>query len=275
MRINAYTRDTDFDSDDVLLKDGTNGTKSILFSDAAAAMMESALAATMHRNVYRGKYLGTSVTTAQKTAIQNGTFEDLYIGDYWTINGTDWVIADIDYFYNIGSTALTKHHLLIIPRKPLYTYVMNDDGTTSGGYIGSDMRETGLDDAKTTISAAFGDLVLTHKDYFTNAVSNGKPSGGAWVDSTVELMNEIMVYGCPVFTPTSDGSTVPSLYTTAKTQLAICKLNMRFISDMRSWFWLRDVVSATYFAYVGNDGIANYGGADADDGVLPYFIIGS
>ncbi len=229
----------------------------------------------MHKNLYRGKYLGTSVTAAQKAAIQNGTFKDLYIGDYWTIGGKDWVIADMDYFYNIGSTALTKHHLVILPRAPLYSHVMNDDYTTTGGYINSKMRKSGLDSAKSTIRAAFGDMVLTHKDIFTNAVSNGKPSGGAWVDSDVELMNEIMVYGCPIFAPACDGSNIPYLYTTAKTQLSIFRLNMKFLSDMRSWIWLRDVVSANCFADVYYGGGADYYGADYGGGVLPYFLIGS
>lgn len=275
MRINEYPRAISFNDGDVLLKDGSDGTKAIPFSDAAASLLESVLAPTMHKNLYRGKYLGTSVTAAQKAAIQNGTFKDLYIGDYWTIGGKDWVIADMDYFYNIGSTALTKHHLVILPRTPLYLHVMNDDYTTTGGYINSKMRKSGLDSAKSTIRAAFGDMVLTHKDIFTNAVSNGKPSGGAWVDSDVELMNEIMVYGCPIFAPACDGSNIPYLYTTAKTQLSIFRLNMKFLSDMRSWIWLRDVVSANSFAYVNASGSANYYDADIDGGVLPYFLIGS
>lgn len=275
MRINEYPRASSFNDGDVLLKDGSDGTKAILFSDAAASLLESVLTPTMHKNLYRGKYLGTSVTAAQKAAIQNGTFKDLYIGDYWTIGGKDWVIADIDYFYNIGSTALKNHHLVILPQSPLYTNVMNNSGNTTGGYINSDMRKTGLASAKSTITAAFGSLVLTHKDYFTNAVSNGKPSGGAWVDSDVEIMNEIMVYGCPIFAPTSDGSNVPTLYTTAKTQLAIFRLNMKFLSDIRSWIWLRDVVSAGFFAGVGGGGYALCFGDGRDFDVLPYFLIGS
>lgn len=275
MRINEYPRAISFNDGDVLLKDGSDGTKAMPFSDAAASLLESVLAPTMHKNLYRGKYLGTSVTAAQKAAIQNGTFKDLYIGDYWTIGGKDWVIADMDYFYNIGSTALTKHHLVILPRTPLYLHVMNDDYTTTGGYINSKMRKSGLDSAKSTIRAAFGDMVLTHKDIFTNAVSNGKPSGGAWVDSDVELMNEIMVYGCPIFAPACDGSNIPYLYTTAKTQLSIFRLNMKFLSDMRSLIWLRDVVSAFSFACVADYGPANCGGAGDDGGVLPYFLIGS
>ena len=109
----------------------------------------------------------------------------------------------------------------------------------------------------------------------TNAVSNGKPSGGAWVDSDVELMNEIMVYGCPIFAPACDGSNIPYLYTTAKTQLSIFRLNMKFLSDIRSWIWLRDVVSANYFAIVLYFGHADYSNADNDYDVLPYFLIGS
>lgn len=275
MRINEYPIASSFNDGDVLLKDGTDGTKGITASDAALSMLELAFTPTMHKNIYRGKYLGTSVTAAQKAAIQNGTFEGLFVGDYWTIGGKDWVIADMDYFYNIGSTALTKHHLVILPRMPLYSNVMNDSGNTNGGYINSDMRKTGLNSAKATITAAFGDLVLTHKDLFTNAVSNGKPSGGSWVDSTVEIMNEIMVYGCPILSPTSDGSNIPYLYTTAKTQLAIFRLNMKFLSDMRSWIWLRDVVSDDSFAYVYSDGYAGCNGADDGNDVLPYFLIGS
>lgn len=274
MRINEYPRAISFNEGDVLLKDGSDGTKAIPFSDAAASLLESVLAPTMHKNLYRGKYLGTSVTAAQKTAIQNGTFKDLYIGDYWTIDGKDWVIADMDYFYNIGSTPLTKHHLLMLPRSPLYEACMKNDGTTTGGYINSDMRKTGLASAKSTITSAFGSLVLTHKDIFVNAVTNGHPSGVTWVDSDVELMNEIMVYGTFVHAAVNEGTIVPSNYTTAKTQLAIFKLNMKFLSDMRAWIWLRDVVSSNSFAIVNYDGNADYSSAGDGDGVLPYFLIG-
>ena len=274
MRINEYPRAISFNEGDVLLKDGSDGTKAIPFSDAAASLLESVLAPTMHKNLYRGKYLGTSVTAAQKTAIQNGTFKDLYIGDYWTIGGKDWVIADIDYFYNIGSTPLTKHHLLMLPRSPLYEACMKNDGTTTGGYINSDMRKTGLASAKSTITSAFGSLVLTHKDIFVNAVTNGHPSGVTWVDSDVELMNEIMVYGTFVHAAVNEGTIVPSNYTTAKTQLAIFKLNMKFLSDMRAWIWLRDVVSSNFFAFVDAYGYAHCNNADNGGAVLPYFLIG-
>jgi len=45
------------------------------------------------------------------------------------------------------------------------------------------------------------------------------------------------------------------------------------ISD-RQWFWLRDVVSSTFFAYVNGSGNANYGSASYERGVRPAFVIG-
>lgn len=231
-------------------------------------------AAAQHRNIYRGKSLGSSVTDAQKAAIVDGSFDDLYVGDYWTIDGTDWVIADMDYFYNTGSTALTKHHLVMLPRKPLYNAEMNTAGNTTGGYANSDMRTSGLNKAKTAITNAFGSMVLTHKEYLCNAVTDGHPSGTTQVDCTVELLSEIMVYGCSIYgSVANDGVTLPSVYTYNKTQLALFRLNPQFI-NVRDYVWLRDVVSAFFFAIVNYYGFANCNLANVAYGVLPYFLIG-
>ena len=40
-----------------------------------------------HNSIFRGKNLGTSITSEQWSAISSGTFDDLFIGDYWVING--------------------------------------------------------------------------------------------------------------------------------------------------------------------------------------------
>ena len=55
-----------------------------------------------HNSIYRGKYLGDHVTDEQWEAIQNGTFEGMYIGDYWVINGVNWRIAAFDYWLRTG-----------------------------------------------------------------------------------------------------------------------------------------------------------------------------
>ena len=225
-----------------------------------------AVSAINHRNVYRGKNLGLSVTAAQKAAIQNGTFDDLFIGDYWVINGVTWVIADMDYFYNCGDTAFTKHHLVIVPNGSLYNAQMNESNVTTGGYVGSKMYTENLNSAKATISAAFGDMVLSHREYLTNAVTDGYPSAWGWFDSTVDLMNGVMVYGTHIiFTHANN--------TVAKQQLALFALNPRAINN-RQYIWLRDIASAAYFAYVGHYGYAAYADAWSSRGVRPEFCIG-
>lgn len=115
--------------------------------------------------------------------------------------------------------------------------------------------------------------VLTHRVYLTNAVTNGKPSGGAWFDSDVELMNENMVYGSHIFAPGCDGSTIPTNYTVEKSQLPLFQLAPHLISN-RQWFWLRDVVSSACFARVGTGGAAGYFNASGEFGVRPAFVIG-
>lgn len=256
----------------VFIIDGTGGTKTITAADAAIELA-GLISPEMHRNIYRGKNLGTTVTDAQKIAIQKGTFDDLYIGDYWVIDSVTWRIADIDYFYNCGDTDFTKHHLVIVPDTSLLSAKMNDDNTTEGGYTGSKMYTEYMEPAKTKITGAFGDMVLTHKELLTNAVVDGRPSGGGWVESKIELMNEIMVYGSHIFTPGSTGTMTPYRYTVAKQQFALFALNPKMV-NRRHTYWLRDVATASAFASVLNGGNAAYNAASNSIGVRPEFIIG-
>ena len=257
--------------DDVFLLDGERGTRKVLASRAAVELA-GLISPINHCNVFRGKNLGGGVSSAQKAAIKDGSFDNLYIGDYWFNNGVNWRIGDMDYFLRCGDTDFTRHHLVIVPDTPLYSGKMNETHTTEGGYVGSLMYKSGLDQAKTAIAAAFGDLVTTHRDILCNAVSNGRQSGGGWFDSTVELMCERMVYGNSVFQPGCDGSFIPYNYTTGKSQFALFRMAPQYISN-RQWYWLRDVVSATYFAYVHCYGYANCGRAGNVSGVRPYFVI--
>jgi len=226
-----------------------------------------------HNGFYRGYSLGTSVTAAQYSAIAAGTFDDMYVGDYWTINSVVWRIAAFDYYLTTGDTACTTHHVVIVPDTNLYTHVMNDTSITTGGYVGSKMYKQGLANAKTAINNAFGSAhILSHRQFLCNAVTNGYPSGGSWYDSKVELMTEQNVYGGKVFGAGNDGSTVPALYTLDKSQYPLFALNPYMISNRQN-FWLRDVVSAAYFALVCGTGEAAYDGASAAKGVRPAFSI--
>lgn len=222
-----------------------------------------------HNAIYRGKYLGNTYTAAQQAAVAAGTFDDLFIGDYWTIGGVNYRIAGFDYYLNNGDTACATHHMIVVPDTQLYTHVMNDTNVTEGGYYGSKMRTSGLNQAKTTAESAFGaSHILSHREYLTNAVSNGRPSGGSWYDCTVELMSERMVYGNGIFMPVSDGTNVPSNYTVSKGQLPLFLYRHDLIGNRENW-WLRDVITAAYFAVVDRNGDANYSGASFALGVRP------
>lgn len=278
------------DSNLLLIHDGT-GLKKITFANLkkeTVANTEAEIApllfnnAGAHNAIYRGKSLGSTVTSAQYSAIAAGTFTDMYIGDYWTIGGVNYRIAAFDYYYRCGDTDLTKHHVVLVPDTSLYNAQMHntDSGnyesgaanTTEGGYVGSDMYTTNLERAKTTIKEAFSGHVLSHRIYLVNAVTDGHPSAGAWCDSEVDLMNEQMVYGGPVFMPIANGSAVYTNYRVEKSQLPLFQHNPSMISN-RQTFWLRDVVSAAAFALVNNHGNAYYYFASNSIGVRPAFCI--
>lgn len=251
----------------------TDGNKAIAAEDALFAILDSFAPAEMRRMIFRGKNLGTAFTSEQKARVQDGTFKGMFLGDYWVIGGKTWRIADFDYWWNCGDTAFTKHHLVIMPDTSLYNAQMNETNITTGGYVGSKMYTENLAEAKTLFAAAFGSAVLTHREYLTNAVKDGYPSAGAWFDSSVELPNEIMMYGCHVYAPANNGSIIPNKYTTGKTQLALCAVVPKFISN-RQTFWTRDVVSSAIFACVSNGGATSYYGASSSSGVRPVAPVG-
>lgn len=227
-----------------------------------------------HNSIYRGKNLGTTVTEEQWEAISSGTFTDLYIGDYWVIGGVNWRIAAFDYYLNCGDTSFTKHHAVIVPDTCLYSAQMNTTNVTTGAYKGSAMYTANLTQAKSTINSAFGSShVLSHRIYLSNATSNGRASAGEWTDSTVDLMCEHMVYGSGIFSPVSDGSNVPNNYRVEKGQLPLFALEPSRICNRDTW-WLRDVITAAFFAYVTYYGDADYDRASRSYGVRPAFCIG-
>lgn len=266
-QINALT------ADDKLLIGTAEGNKAIGADDALFAMLDAFIPKEQRRMIYRGKNLGAVVTEEQKANIKNGTFKGFFLGDYWTIGSYTWRIVDFDYWYNCGDTAFTTPHLVIMPDKPLYNAQMNETNITTGGYTGSLMYTENLDQAKTLAASAFGDLILTHREYLTNAVTDGHASAGAWFDSTLDLPNEIMMYGCHVYAAMNNGTVIPTNYTIGKTQLALFTVVPKLISN-RATFWLRDVVSSAYFAAVLSVGYPGYGNASHSLGVRPVFAIG-
>lgn len=262
----------------MLIHDG-NGVKVItvenlhkgLQTDIDSVRNVLADGAAAHNCIYRGKNLGTSVTAEQYAAISSGKFTDLYIGDYWVIKGVTYRIAAFDYYYNCGDTNFTKHHVVIVPDTSLYKAQMNTSNVTTGGYTGSAMYKSNLAQAKTTIKAAFGSAhVLTKRELLTNAVNGNTPSGWAWFDSDVELMNEVQAYGSVAWgAHDGNGYNVAS----GDGQFPLFMFDRTKLHN-REDYWLRDVSSATGFSLVGTSGYADNFYASSSFGVRPAFCIG-
>ena len=226
-----------------------------------------------HNALYRGEYLGEAVRSEQWNVIDAETFDDLYIGDYWTINGINWRIAAFDYWLHSGDTECTTPHVFIVPDTNLVAGCpMNSTDVTTGAYVGSNFYtgangNTGKSQCVTQINAAFGSAhILSHREYLKNAVTNGYESAGAWYDSTVALMTEQMVYGGKVFGNCANGTNVPASYTIDKSQLPLFAHDPSKISNRANW-WLRDVVSDASFANISANGYCDCNGA-------PYSAIG-
>ena len=265
-------------TEQMLIHDG-NGVKVItvenlhkgLQTDIDSVRNVLADGAAAHNCIYRGKNLGTSVTAEQYAAISSGKFTDLYIGDYWVIKGVTYRIAAFDYYYNCGDTNFTKHHVVIVPDTSLYKAQMNTSNVTTGGYTGSAMYKSNLAQAKTTIKAAFGSAhVLTKRELLTNAVNGNTPSGWAWFDSDVELMNEVQAYGSVAWgAHDGNGYNVAS----GDGQFPLFMFDRTKLHN-REDYWLRDVASATGFSFVYSAGRAATAYASYSFGVRPAFCIG-
>lgn len=246
----------------------------------------------LHNSLYRGKALGSTFTAAQQNAIDDGSFEELFVGDHWDFSNVSYTwtddegqthndvysgtfrIADCDYYRRSGdNVVLTKHHLIVVPDACMFYRGMNATNTTEGAYAGSEMRTkpSGLARAKAIAEACFGaGTLLSHRQYFENAVTNGRPSAGAWYDSEGdELMTEEQVYGAPIFDSGSpDGVTVPYRYTIGCKQFSLFRHRPDLISN-RQYFWLQNVVSAARFADVNVGGTCDTSGASNAYGVRP------
>lgn len=253
--------------------------------------------AAAHNSLYRGKDLTSYWDSGEMSkAIEAGTFDDIFPGDYIiksvTIDGTaynniKWIVGDLDYFLHRGVTETVEHHLILFPENNIGTAQMNSTNTTANGYQGSNMWKNVIPKYTTGIVNAFGsDHVLEHDELLTNAMNaNAASAAGAgwmgsaywnwagsygntdgsypWVKVKVNIFNQAMMFGNHPFA--SSGQEEGN----CNKQLAAFRYGQNFTRAY--WCWLRDVASATIFAYANYDGSASNSDASTVEGVRPYF----
>ena len=266
------------------IKTATSSNKGLM-SKAMAGMLESPdkvvfngcnvmSNAAYHNSIYRGKNLGTSITAAQLAAIAAGTFDDLFLGDYWVINSHTHTIVDFDYYIRCGDTELTAHHVVIQSDGGWSSkwYSSND---TSRGYVSTDtgtIRKYIKDTVQPAIIADFGSShVLAYRQLYPATYSSGAATGWAWTDAKTELPNEVQVYGCPAWT--NDGHGNGHEIGIDKRQLSLFRVKPT-AANIRAAWWLRSVGSATYACRVAHYGDATNTGASNSLGVRPLSLIG-
>lgn len=207
-----------------------------------------------HNSIYRGKFLGNTVTNDQYTAIAAGTFEDLFIGDYWTINNVNWRIAHFNYWMGQGpSPVVTENHVMLIPDSALYTCRYNANVVA---YPSSELRQNGLTDAKKLISDIFSDHLLSHYENLVSLVSSGVSIESRWFsDSIVEVPNGMMIFGTYGYLPLNNGSNNVVLDSQAYKQLALFRLSPDAYLDKNSQgCWLRDVANSSKICILASNG---------------------
>lgn len=223
-----------------------------------------------HNSLFRGKDLGTSFTSAQSAAITAGTFDDLFVGDYWTIGDVVYRIAGLDIFLGIGDTPMTVHHAVIVTDASLYNAKMNAENTVTGGYGGSALKTSGLADALATVTEAFGSShILTFRTYVTTDGGAAGPTNAAWADTQIDVMTESQVLGRGSWgTQSQNGFNVNDKY-------SIFPLfsHAPHLVTNRVSYWLQDIRNVSTFACIDGDGKSARGGASASMGVRPYFLI--
>ena len=255
-----------------------------------------------HNAMWGGRDITAAFNNGTVSAnIANGTFKDIFPGDYIRRNVTvprvladdgttvlhgggtytvNWVIADCDYWINKGNTAMTTHHVAIVPQVSLFNTRMNSANSTEGGYAGSEMYKKIIPACARGIVNAFGSShILTFRDIITNSVDTSHVSSGiplymgttgisyTWVPVQCNMMSEKMVYGAPICASGAADNIM------AVRQMSAFRLSEKLINYNRNWWWLRDVGSSSFFAHAGGHGLAFANDASFVLGVRPFALL--
>jgi len=244
----------------------------------------------LFEDLYLGDYINMGVgVTAQET--DQGTSYGNIGSQYVTIAGFD------THFGNGGSSVVDFHHICMVPgqyRSGAFHFGrhrMNATNTTEGGYAGSVMHTTVLGAVTSAgktyaqggtineqLYRIFGSHLKTTNELLANSINatgynrlgtnSGCSNSWAWTNCQAVLMSEVEVYGSIVWS--SSGYDTGN----AKTQLPLFRLEENCINNRSSYYWLKDVASAPYFANCDDNGYAYYSNASNDRSyVRPRFLL--
>ena len=251
-----------------------------------------------HNNIFRGDDLFAKGYDINDICamIADGSFSDIYIGDYFTLSGsipdvpcfveqtgddgtkslvestqtvmynTKFRIAGLDTYLNTGDTAFTAHHAVIVPDENIGTNRMNGTNSTTGGYVSSFMFASVLPVYNTHFSAKLNNHLLSHREILSNSVTGNQASGWAWANVKINLMSEPEVYGSNLWGNKYDAGV-------NYRQFPLFRIASKYICN-RNWYWLNTIAGGSDFTAMTSNGNATRNGAGVALAVRPCFCIG-
>ena len=262
--------------DDLLITDGTRGTKTVRASEAIYKFLEPI--PQMHKTIWRGKNLGSRYTTAQQVAVANGTLTDIWLGDYWMADGIKWTIVDFEAA-NQTMQDLPATYLTIMPDQSLGQSEM----LTSDAKVA--MQDTHiykhLDGWQLyKFEAIFGaSHILEHPVSFEGAWDKGTwetmrlngPTSYQRINKKIALPTEIDWFGSRIVT-----ATVPeqwSMQTTSTRQFAAFRMGWTPKLPANVGIWLHGQASGNYYVCVQKNEGAIMSVYSVQHGVCPYVFV--
>ena len=224
-----------------------------------------------HNALHRGKNLGTVMTAEQAAQVSAGTFQDLWLGDYWTSGGRDYVIAGFDYWY--GLRGVTKHHLAVVAKYSVNGNAMHS-GRMSNGVYSTDMYQTVLPGLRTQFQNVFGNRIIPHPVVFISTYdASSNPKGYTSLDIDISIPDPGMVSTSGWTTGISDG--VTRNRSSGNRLLPIVLLNSAFANtSSNDGYWLNASYGPSSVAYMRNDGSIDQANPTNSKFVWPIFAVG-
>lgn len=229
---------------------------------------------------FRGKFLGeVNVNNAdnfiKKHGIAEGTFKDLYVGDWFvSVIKTDYEriipfrIADIDIYYG---TTVNKHHICIIPDAVMLLetiYKWCDDFFNKvAGYKQSDLNTIVMPKINKSMEDVFGKHLLEYSELLTvDAKGSIEPEMVKGI-----LLSEMELCGAQEFTPNEYNGYINK-------QLTLFAERPEYINPTNTWFWLRDISKCNRACFVNRTPWLSYTLCDeiakTSEGIRPRFLLG-
>ena len=225
-----------------------------------------------HNALCRGKNLGAVMTAEQAAQVAAGTFRDLWLGDYWTSGGREYVIAGFDYWY--GLRGVTKHHLAVVSKYSASENAMHSGKMTNGVYY-TDMYQKVLPGFRTQFQNVFGNRIITHPVVFINTYdASSNPKGYTSLDVDISIPDPGMVSTSGWTTGISDG--VTRNRSSGAHLLPLVLFNSAFANtSANDGYWLNASYGPSSIAYMRNDGSIDQAPPTNSKLVWPIFAVGS